>query len=135
MPGNIAVASPTVVMPQSLCLSFTESREYPQLENMYHDGTREVALLATSSRKSFKLSRKLMPTPLATLKAFWDSVSGGLKPFYFYNPYEGTPVGANYDATGVSTTGRYVVVFQGSWSQTTEMQRTTVPNLALIEVA
>jgi hypothetical protein len=135
MPGNIAVASPSVVMPQSLCLSFIESREFPQLENLYHDGTREVGALASSSRKSFKLSRALPPTPLATLKAFWDSVGGGLKPFYFYNPYEGSPVGANYDATGVGTTGRYVVVFQGNWSQNTEITRTTVPNLALIEVA
>jgi|ERR1700722_5211174 len=135
MPGNIAVASPIGVMPQTLCLAFSEARAYEQNQNVYHDGTRQAGQLAQSSRRTFKLSRKLTVTTLATLKAFWDSAGGGLKPFLFYNPFDGTPVGSNYDPTGASTVGQYTVAFRGNWSQSTDMQRTTVPSIELVQVA
>lgn len=135
MPGNVGTASPVGVMPQTLCLSFSESRVFEEQDNTYHDGERQVGQLAQTSRRTFKLSSKLTSSQLTTLKTFWDSVEGGLTPFLFYNFFEGTPVGSNYDPTGGNTTGRYTMVFRGNWSQSTEMQRTTVPNLELVEVA
>lgn len=135
MPGNIAYAEPFGVMPQTLCLAFSEARAYEQIVSVYHDGTRQAGQLAQTSRRTFKLSRKLTVTTLATLKAFWDSTAGGLIPFIFYNPFDGTPVGSNYDPTGASTAGQYIVAFRGNWSQATDMQRSTVPSIELVQVA
>ena len=64
------------------------------------------------------------------LKTFWDGQQGGVVPFLFYNLAEGA-----YDATGNSTQGRYTVVFRGSWSQTTGLLRTDVPQIEFVEVA
>ncbi len=121
-------------MPQTLSTAFTESRVYVDLQNTYHDGARHIGLLAQTSRHTFKLSKRLTAAQLSTLKTFWDSVNGGLTPFYFYNPFAGVPPGSNYDATGVTTTGRYTVVFKGSWSQQTDLSRSTIGNLELVEV-
>jgi hypothetical protein len=46
MSGNVQNAAPTGVMPYSLCLAFSESREYAQLQAQYHDGTVERSQLA-----------------------------------------------------------------------------------------
>jgi hypothetical protein len=117
-------------MPYSLSISFSESREYAQLQAQYHDGTTERGQLAQTSRKAFKLAQRLTAARAIALKAFWDGQQGGVVPFLFYNLAEGT-----YDATGNSTQGRYTVVFRGSWSQTTGLLRTDVPQIELVEVA
>lgn len=136
MPGNISNAAPSSVFPQTLLMSFSESREYAVLKSTMHDGTQITGQLAATSRRTFRLTSKLTSAQLATLRAFWVSLNGGQGVCYFYNPYEGSPVGSNYDATGVSVIGRYTVRFIGdNWSQSTDMQRTTVPNLGLIETA
>jgi hypothetical protein len=68
---------------------------------------------------------------LVILKAFWDSVEGGMKSLWFYNVFEGS-----YDSSGDSTLGRYTVVFRNDWSQSTALgSLSTVPNLELVEVA
>jgi len=62
---------------------------------------------------------------------------GGLAPFVFYNPEEPAswqPVGSNYDPTGNSTQGRYTVVFRGNWAQTTDLARTNVQGVELVDV-
>jgi len=130
MPGNVANAVPSRVLPYSLCTAFSESREYAQLQAQYHDGTTERSQLAQTSRRTFKLAKRLPPTLVLALKTFWDAQQGGVMPFLFYNPAEGA-----FDSTGNSTQGRYTVVFRGNWSQTTSMQRTDVPQLELVEVA
>ena len=66
---------------------------------------------------------------VAALKVFRDSHQGGLIPFLLYNLAEG-----DYDPTGNSTRGRYLVVFRGGWSQTTGPARTDVTQLELVEV-
>jgi len=130
MPGNVAIAAPSGVMPYALCASFTESREYVQLQSQYHDGTVQRSQLATTSRRTFHLAQRLDATKAAALKAFWDGQQGGVVPFLFYNLVEGP-----YDPTGDATTGRYTVVFRNNWQQTTSLARTDVPNVELIEVA
>jgi hypothetical protein len=117
-------------MPFALCVTFSESREYVQLQAQYHDGTTERSQVAQTSRRTFKLAQRLTATRAAALKAFWDGQQGGVVPFLFYNLAEGS-----YDPTGNSTPGRYTVVFRGNWSQTTGMLRTDVPQIELIEVA
>lgn len=130
MPASLQIAAPTGVMPYALCAAFSESREYVQLQAQYHDGTTERSQLAQTSRKTFKLAQRLTAARVVALKAFWDGRQGGVVPFLFYNLAEGA-----YDATGNSTQGRYTVVFRGNWSQTTNMLRTDVPQIELVEVA
>jgi hypothetical protein len=138
MPGNLIQAIPAGVLPASLCTAFTELRQYEQLQNSYHDGTIQKSQLAQTSRRTFQLSKRLNASLLTTLYGFWAAQDGGLAPFVFYNPFEpasGQPVGSNYDATGASTQGRYTVVFRGStWAQVTDVCRTSVQGLQLVEV-
>ena len=137
MPGNLQQAAPSGVMPASLCTAFAESREYAQLQNAYNDGTIQRSQLAKTSRRTFRLAKRLSASALATLYNFWVAQNGGLSPFLFYNPEEpvpGQPVGSNYDPTGNSTQGRYTVVFRGNWTQATDIARTNVQGLELVEV-
>ena len=137
MPDNISAASPSGVMPLSLCTAFAESREFAQLQSVYNDGTIQRSQLAQSSRRTFVLAKRLSAAALATLYSFWVARNGGLTPFVFYNPFEpasGQPVGSNYDPTGASTQGRYTVVFRGNWAQATDVARTNVQGLGFVEV-
>ena len=137
MPGNIAIAAPSGVMPATLCIAFTELREYAQLQNQYHDGTVQRSQLAQTSRRTFRLSKRLGAADLGTLYAFWVAKQGGLIPFAFYNPFEvavGHDIGSNYDPTGNGTQGRVTVVFRGAWTQATDVCRTNVQGLELVEV-
>src|ERR1700691_6596336 len=102
MPGSIQYAVPSGVMPASLCTAFTELREYVQLQNQYHDGTVQRSQLAQTSRRTFRLSKRLSASLLAALYSFWVSQNGGLTPFAFYNPFDvtsGHQIGRNYHPT------------------------------------
>jgi hypothetical protein len=138
MPGNLQPAAPNGVMPASLCTAFTEVREYAQLQNQYHDGTIHRSQLAQTSRRTYRLSKRLGAAALAALWNFWVSQNGGLTPFAFYDPFdvaEGEQIGSNYDPTGNSTQGRVTVAFRGSWAQATDLARSNVQGLELVEVA
>jgi hypothetical protein len=137
MPGNLQQAAPNGVMPASLCTAFTESREYAQLQNEYHDVTIQRSQLAQTSRRTFRLSKRLSASVLSTLYNFWVSQNGGLTPFAFYNPFDvavGQQIGSNYDPTGNNMQGRVTVVFRGDWGQTTDLARSNV-QMELVEVA
>ena len=136
MPGLILAPTPTSVMPQTLCLAFAESREYAQLRNEYHDGTPQASQLAQTSRKTFKLARRLTPSDLATLCGFYQDVNGPLGSFIFYNPFDALgPIGSNFDSSGVNTVGRYVVAFRNNWTQASGMRRTDVTGIELVQLA
>ena len=75
---------------------------------------------------------------LSALYNFWVSQNGGLTPFAFYNPFDvaaGQQIGSNYDLTGNNIQGRVTVVFRGNWAQITELARSNVQGLELVEVA
>lgn len=133
MPGSVANAAPTTVLPQSLCRAFSHSRAYPILENEYKDGTSQRSVLATTSRKKWTLRKRLTPTQLSTLRTFYDARNGTHEPFYFYDPYETSPK-FSYDPTGVAGTGRYVVRFNTDWAQFVGPGRSDV-DIELIELA
>jgi hypothetical protein len=151
MPGLLLPASVTAsaVLPLSLCAAFTEVRAYPLLGQRYHDTTFERAVItdaidssgpvnAPRSLRSWSLSKRLDTADLSLLQSFWESttVSGGLSPFYFYDPYAGSPIGSNWDPLGLSVLGRVTVVFTGSaWSHSLGIGRHVVPTLGLREVA
>lgn len=138
MPGNLVQSVPNGVMPASLCTAFTELREFPPLQNQFHDGTIQRSQLAQTSRRTFRLSKRLSASQLSALYSFWLSQNGGLTPLVFYNPFDvaaGQQIGSNYDPTGNNTQGRVIVVFRGNWAQSTDMARTNMQGLELVEVA
>ena len=138
MPGNLIQSEPNGVMPASLCTAVTELREYAQLQNQYHDGTIQRAHLAQTSRRTFRLSKRLSASLLSSLYSFWVSQNAGLTPFAFYSPFEvaaGQQIGSNYDPAGNNTQGRVTVAFRGNWVQATDIARTNVQSLELVEVA
>ena len=84
------------------------------------------------------MNTQWMAAAAHTLYNFWVSQNGGLTPFAFYNPFDvasGQQIGTNYDPTGNSTQGRVTVVFRGNWAQATDVARTNVQGLELVEVA
>ena len=133
MPGNVANAAPATVLPQSLCRAFTHERAYPLIENEYKDGESQRSVLATSSRKRWRLSKRLTPTALATLRDFYDARKGATEAFYYYDPYETSPK-FGYDPTGVVTTGRHTVRFNSDWQQSSGLSRSDV-EIELLELA
>ena len=80
----------------------------------------------------------LSASALAALYDFWVSQNAGLIPFAFYNPFDvatGQQIGSNYDPAGNNTQGRVTVVFRGNWAQATDLARSNVQGLELLEVA
>jgi len=147
MPGNVqsATVSPTsTVFPLSLSTSFVEIHSYPVITQSYHDGTVQNSLItdglnSAQDLRIWRLAKRLTVAQLSTLYTFFKTtVQGGYKPFYMYDPYavlSGHQIGSNYDATGISTQGRYTVFFRGSWNQSLTLGRTNVPGLTLVQTA
>jgi hypothetical protein len=126
-------------MPLTLCVSFVEEREYAQLQNHYADGTIQRSQLAQTSRRTFKLAKRLGSTQLSELYTFLAGQNFGATPFLFYNPFDvlaGEEIGSNFDSTGNNPQGRVTVRFRTTtWTQMTDLCRTNISNLQLVEVA
>jgi hypothetical protein len=75
---------------------------------------------------------------LSALYNFWVSQNGGSTAFCFYDPFDvttGQQIGSNYDPAGNNLQGRVTVVFRGNWAQATDIARSNVQGLELVEVA
>jgi len=112
MPGNLSAASPSTVLPEGLCLAFEQRRRYEANVNEYANGESQREVKASSPRRAWSQTRALTAAALATLLSFYAARKGGLEPFYFYDPSESTTYG-NYDGTGASSNGRFIVAFRG----------------------
>jgi hypothetical protein len=88
---------------------------------------------ATTSRKRWRLAKRLPPIALAALRDFYDARKGATEPFYFYDPYETSPK-FSHDPTGQAAAGRYTVRFDSEWSQSVGLGRADV-SIELIELA
>ena len=133
MPGSVLNAAPATVLPQSLCRTFVHERVYPLIENEYKNGESQRSLVATNSRRRWRLAKRLTPSALQTLRDFFDARNGSTEPFYFYDPYDTNPR-FSYDPTGVVTVGRYTVRFNGDWQQSSGLGRSDV-QIELLELA
>lgn len=131
MPGSVANASPTAVLPKVVARAFSEAREVASRVVEYHDGTTERKAQVATSRRRWVIREALTATELAALRTFWNSVRHAA--FYLYHPLETNPPGS-YDATGVATAGRYTGVFRGGWNQSMGMARGEV-GIEIEEVA
>ncbi len=119
MPGSVQTAAPSTVLPETLSRAFQHDREYPVLVNEYKRGEPETGLLASTSRRRWRLAKRLPPAKLAELFTFWKARSGGIEPFYFDDPIDKT---------------RYTVRFDSGWTQTAGLGRGDA-DISLIEVA
>lgn len=137
MPSNLASASviPTsTVFPNTLSTSFNESRGYPILSTLYHDGSIEWSLITDGvnparAARQWTLTKRLTAAQLSTMRTFWKTTTkGGLKPFYYY------PNHSQYDASGANSTGRITCYFRGQWSETLTLGRSDVAALTIVEV-
>lgn len=121
-------------MPYSLSRLFEHSRECTVRANEeYALGESQRRAITSTSRKAWRLSKRLTPAEYDDLLAFYESVSGPMIPWLFYDGSERTPTWS-WDATGVSTTGRYTVVFRGGWRAEFGWPRHNV-DIELMEVA
>ncbi len=86
--------------------------------------------------RSWSLSKRLTNQELYDLFTFWETVEGGLRPFYYYDPFSDgvDPVGSNWDETGANPEGKVTVKFQGNWSHSVTIGRSDVSGLMLVEV-
>ena len=133
MPGSVQNAAPLTVLPQSLCRAFVHAREYALRENEYRNGESHRSLLVSTSRKHWRLRKRLTPALLQQLRDFYDARSGAQEPFYFYDPWETSPK-FSYDPTGAATLGRHTVRFDGAWEQSVALGRADV-EISLVELA
>lgn len=123
MPSAVKPAAPVGVMPQALCSAFSEELRMETLVNTYPDGRSERRPLAANPRRTFRLTRALGSSEWLSLFSFFQNHIG--KPFYFYAPRETVPPWS-WDASGTAPIGRYVVVFDGGWSETTGIPRAAI---------
>lgn len=131
MPGNVQNAAATLVLPAGLCSAYSQSREWACDSNQYRSAEWQVRSRTATSRRTWRQSRRLTAAALVTLRNFYDSVGGPWKPFYFYDLQD--QPGGTYDATGVATTSRYTVRFEGEWGQTMSLARGEA-GLVLVEI-
>lgn len=135
MPGSVANAVVSEVMPALLASQFTRSDSWAVQQNRYANGEVESRSQVTSSLRRWEADLIGDAAALADWKDFWEDTKHAA--FYFYDPFEpvsGQPIGSNFDATGVATTGRYKVAWEGSWSQQMTLGRFSA-RMALVEVA
>jgi hypothetical protein len=133
MPGSVSNAAPTTVLPWSLCKTFSKGRDYPVLEAEYQNGEYEASCQTATSRKTWAIGKRLTPGELDELRDFYNDCGGPHVPFYFYDPWETSPL-FSYDEDGEEVTGRHVVRFEGPWSQSVGIARSDV-QITLVELA
>ena len=133
MPGSVENAAPSTVLPWSLSRAFVRSQGYPVLGNEYAGGESQRSVLASNSRKRWRLSKRLALAELAALREFYEARKGPQEPFYFYDPWDASPK-FSYDPTGQATPGRYTVRFEGPWEQSAGIGLIEV-SLELVELA
>ncbi len=136
MPGNVANAVSTTVLPEALSKGYVQFREYPMRSAEYIDGRSQRFLLAATSRKSWEIHRIISPTALTALRTFFLARGGQKETFIFYDvEQDATDNGTfRYDETGVLVADhKYEVRFAGPWVQSVGLARGDV-GLALVEV-
>ena len=131
MPGAVRNAVSVGVLPFSLCGSLSETRQWPVRMIEYHGGETERMALTATARRSWQMSKRLVPAALVTLREFLEAHP--VDAFYIYVMRETVPA-FTWDATGVATAGRYLVRVAGDWSQTAYVARTETV-IELVEVA
>ena len=136
MPGNVDNAVSTTVLPNALSRQYVRNREYPLRSAEYADGRSQRFLLGATSRKSWRISRRISPTELTELRDFFEARGGAKETFIFYDVQEDAADNGTYryDETGVLVADhKYEVRFDIPWAQSVGLARGDV-DLVLVEV-
>ena len=131
MPGSVSNAVPSLTMPITLSKMFEHSREFEVEENLYKNGESQRRLDVATSRKGWRVGKLLTVAEALTLRDFFDARRGSLESFYYYDPWDTVPQFKN-NPTG--STGRYIVRFEGGWSQAAEFALISVTG-SMLELA
>lgn len=131
MPGNVAAASPSTVMPDFVSRSFDYASQYVSDLNYYADGSGQGKAITSSGRRVWRAEIPCNSTLLTALRTFWLARKC-IEPFWFYYWRETTPLGS-VDLTGASTVGRYAAKFNGSWSEEFTLGRNSI-QVEIVEV-
>lgn len=126
MPGNVSApdyGSPVRVMPRALAASFSESRSYDGMLNEYVDGNTQALAINSNSVRRFRFTGRDQSNALRTF-----FMATGHLPFYFYFFAEGA-----HDPTGIATAGRYGVVFEGNFTEASDLIASQ--EISIVEVA
>ncbi len=128
MPGNVTPATPVAVLPNHLCALFREMRVWSVRESGgYPDGRYQAEPQAVTSRKSWEITKLLTFAQWLELRTFFDARNGSQQAFHWY------PLVADYDPTGASMIGRWLVRFDGALSRTYRLGRQEI-GLRLLQV-
>ena len=76
MPGSVQNAVSATVLPQSLSVAFTHERAYPLIENEYKNGESQRSVQTANSRKRWRLTKRLAPGALQSLRNFYEARNG-----------------------------------------------------------
>lgn len=135
MPGSVVAASPALVLPLSLSRQFVHERSWFVFESTYAHGESQRRVIPATSRKRWRLAKRLTTAQLASLRTFYQSsMLGPLFTFFFYDGMETVPRWG-WDATGASTTGRYSVRFENTaWAESLSIPRHEA-EIRIIEVS
>lgn len=133
MPGIIQGSLSTDVLPLFLCKAFTQEREYLININEYKNKESQREVIVFNSRKKWILSSNASATVILALRNFYLARDGGTRPFIFYDFSEGTTK-FNYDPTGVSASGRFLVRFDGKWTETFTVSPVGEAAITLVEL-
>jgi hypothetical protein len=134
MPGNVQNANPVEVLPETLSMAFESTWTWAVRENQYANGESQRDDLVTTARRAWALTKRLTAAQLTELRAFFEARQGSMEPFYFYDGTQTSPKWS-WDATGVTSTGRYTVRFaQASWEQAVGVGARGEVSLTLIEL-
>lgn len=123
MPGNVQPATPSGVLPKTFSSGHSEQLQLEALVNSYPDGSSERRALALNPRQFFKHTCIVTAAQWQEFRDFYRDHVG--KAFYFYNLRETVPP-FTHDPTGNNPVGRYLVVFDGPWSEELRMGRSAV---------
>lgn len=130
MPGNVAAASASGVLPWEACSLFRRVERVETLENELPGGERIVNSLVTDSRRRWAIDRMATTSQASALLTFYGSHRGSA--FFFYDVND--TVGCAYDATGTATTGRFKATFSSPIEMTVNVGYCQV-SLEISEVA
>jgi hypothetical protein len=119
-------------MPAGLCSVFSEQLRFEPLINAgYTDGSSDRVPGSQFERHFFQMTRPVTPSQWSTLWQFYQQHPND--PFWFYNLRETVPP-FHWDPSGNATDGRYIVVFDGTWSDEFRLGRSNA-SFGLREVA
>ncbi len=119
MPGNVAAAAATEVLPYSLSTLYERGLEILVRSVEYMDGRYQASLLTTVARRAWTLEKRLTPAQMVVYRDFWLARRVDQESFLFTDVQKDSAGGFRPDDAGTeSYPHTYVVRFMSQWEET-----------------